>query len=248
MQCCEERIISMMKEIMSKIINKIRDNKIIFFLRYSKMDRKQTFNYIYSHKKWGGGKIENKKYYSGQGSHEEKYVQPYIMLIKEMIKDDEIKSILDLGCGDFNVGKAIMEDIAHVKYVGVDIVQGMIDELNKEQGSDNIEFTCLDIVDDDLPDADLCLIRQVLQHLDNGEIQRILSKLSKYKYVVITEHITEKTTAKTYNRDKVHGQHARIEYGSGVYLEETPFCLDVKTLLRVPYGDGKTELVTVEIV
>lgn len=54
MQCCEERIISMMKEIMSKIINKIRDNKIIFFLRYSKMDRKQTFNYIYSHKKWGG--------------------------------------------------------------------------------------------------------------------------------------------------------------------------------------------------
>lgn len=238
----------MIEKIISKIKNKITDNKIIFWLRYSKMDRGQAFNYIYSHKKWGEGKIKSKKYYSGKGSHEEEYFLPYIVAIKEMVKDCGIKSILDLGCGDFNVGQAIMEDVVNVKYVGIDIVQGMIDELNKEHGSENIEFKCLDIVDDDLPDAELCLIRQVLQHLDNGEIQRILSKLGKYKYVVITEHVTEKSIAKKYNRDKVHGQDARIEYGSGVYLEEKPYCLQVKTLLRIPYGDGKTELVTVQIV
>lgn len=237
----------MIRKFIDKIRSKITNNRVIFRLRYSKMDRSQAFNYIYSHKKWGEDKIKCKKYYSGKGSYEEQYVLPYIAVIRAMIKDRGIKSIVDLGCGDFNVGKAIMEDTVNVKYVGVDIVQGMIDELSEEYGAKNIDFKCLDIVDNDLPEADLCLIRQVLQHLDNDEIQQILSKLDKYKYVVITEHVTEKSMAKKYNCDKVHGQDARIEYGSGVYLEEEPYCLHVKTLLRIPYGDGKTELITVQI-
>ena len=112
----KRRGLDMIRKFIDKIRSKITNNRVILRLCYSKMDRSQAFNYIYSHKKWGEDKIKCKKYYSGKGSYEEQYVLPYIAVIREMIKDRGIKSIVDLGCGDFNVGKAIMEDTVNIKY------------------------------------------------------------------------------------------------------------------------------------
>jgi hypothetical protein len=38
-----------------------------------------------------------------------------------------------------------------------------------------------------LPDGDVCLIRQVFQHLSNAEVNEVLRKLNKFKKVYITE-------------------------------------------------------------
>jgi len=38
------------------------------------------------------------------------------------------------------------------------------------------QFLCLDIISDELPDGDLCLLREVLQHLSNREMRLCCSK------------------------------------------------------------------------
>ena len=44
------------------------------------------------------------------------------------------------------------------------------------------------IVTDPLPDGELCLIRQALQHLSNADIQAISEKCTKYPRLIVTEH------------------------------------------------------------
>jgi hypothetical protein len=50
-----------------------------------------------------------------------------------------------------------------------------------------------------LPEAELIVVRQVLQHLDNKSIATILEKCKKYKYALITESIY--INASEYNID-----------------------------------------------
>ena len=64
-----------------------------------------------------------------------------------------IQCVLDLGCGNFEVGKCIAPECT--RYVGIDVVLGLI-ERNRIMFSaaSNIEFICLDITTDALPKAD----------------------------------------------------------------------------------------------
>ncbi len=209
-------------------------------IKYGRMDRRQTFEYIYSKKKWdkSGGKAE---FYSGPGSHEDKYVDPYCELIRRFISEHNITEVCDIGCGDFNVASKWLND--SVQYMGIDIVQKMIDHHNREYANDHISFQCMDIVEQPLPDAQLCLVRQVLQHLNNDEVMQVLKKIKKYKYVIITESVTEKQYAKEYNTDKAHGSGIRVYNQSGLYFDEAPFNLKVQTLLEIPCaGERKHEV------
>lgn len=227
----------MIREICKRIIN--FKHKLV----YKGMDRRQAFEYIYNRNKWGGVKGE---FYSGIGSHDELYIKAYVSLINEFVRQHNIDSMVSLGCGDFYVDSQIVNDNIH--YEGVDIVESMVKSHDEKYGSDNIHFQCLDIVEDRLPDGELCIIRQVLQHLSNSEIKEVLIKIKKYKYVIITEHITAKEKAKVFNVDKVHGQHIRIYDDSGVYFDEPPYNLNTKELLRIPYGDDRTEILTIQLV
>src|SRR5262249_6315737 len=79
------------------------------------------------------------------------------------------------------------------------------------------------------PDADLCLIRQVMQHLSNREISRLLKKTRKYAYVIVAEHQSEIDV--TPNIDIQHGHATRVDlHGSGVYLDKPPFSVPVRQL------------------
>lgn len=215
-------------------IKKIRRSMIAFYgdMKYKSMDRKKVFDYIYKENIWG--KKEGEQFYSGGGSHDIAYIQPYCNLIKHFIDEYDITTICDLGCGDFYVASQYIND--SILYDGIDIVDKMIKHHNEKYGNNNIHFHCMDIVEDDLPDAEVCLIRQVLQHLSNEEIKRILDKTKKYKYVIITEHIVEKEHAKKFNIDKIHGNHTRVERQSGLYFDEEPFSLNIEILQSIPYG------------
>lgn len=185
----------------------------------------------------GGGKTENNPFYSGWGSHDMTYIDPYCNLIKQFIDKYDITKICDLGCGDFYVASQYINK--SISYDGIDIVDEMIKHHNEKYGTDNVHFYCLDIVEDELPDAELCLIRQVLQHLSNDEVKRILDKTKKYKYVIITEHVVEKRYAKKWNADKKHGDHIRTLNRSGLYFDEEPFNLEIETLLDIPCNETK---------
>jgi hypothetical protein len=92
-----------------------------------------------------------------------------------------------------------------------------------------MEFKCLDVTKDKLPNADLCLIRQVMQYLSNREISRLLKKTKRYGYVIVAEHQPEVDGIP--NVDIPCGDSSRtILYGSGVYLDKPPFSVPIRQL------------------
>ena len=202
---------------------------------------KDAMEQIYEINLWGGDEVD---FYSGSGSHNPEIVDPYIEVVSSFLRSFEKSPVVcDLGCGDFNVGK----ELVHLskKYVGVDIVESLIDRNKKNFVADNLEFHCLDIAKDELPKGDCALVRQVLQHLSNAEIKRIVLKLCNYQYIIVTEHIPEGGFDP--NVDIISGQGIRLKKQSGVDLMAPPFSFKtkkVKQLLSVPYEEGKGILVT----
>ena len=103
----------------------------------------------------------------------------------------------------------------------------------------------MDIAVDDLPSGDCAILRQVLQHLSNAEVRSILSKLTAFKYVIVTEHLPEGDFAP--NKDIISGQATRLKKQSGLNLLAPPFNFKVKEekqLLSVSLTDFKGVIAT----
>jgi SAM-dependent methyltransferase len=194
---------------------------------------KDVFTRIYMENLWGG-KVG--QYRSGDGSTEH-HALLYADAVKTFIKEKHITSVADLGCGDFMVGSKL--HMKNLKYIGVDIVEDLIKRNRQQYETIDIKFHCLDIITDDLPDAELCLIRQVLQHLSNSQIISILQKIKKYKYILITEHYPKPGLYFSPNKDKPHGPDTRIYDNSAVCLDLPPFNIKIKKMLLEvdPYPD-----------
>ncbi len=202
---------------------------------------KEVMNTIYKEKRWGGKKHD---FYSGIGSHASDIVNPYISTITDFLKTfEERLSIVDLGCGDFNVGKQLVGHASH--YVGVDIVAELIARNEASYVKDNLEFRCLNIVDDPLPEGDCVLVRQVLQHLSNADITKVLGKLTAYRYIIVTEHVPGGKFNP--NKDKLTGQGTRLAKASGVIISAPPFSFKSKQereLARLNFGSKGSQIVT----
>jgi hypothetical protein len=178
---------------------------------------KKVMAQIYAQKLWGDNGAE---FYSGEGSHHPLLVEPYVAEIKRFLSSfDESLTVCDLGCGDFNIGRQLFRHTNH--YIGVDIVPELITYNQSVYKAPQLEFLCMDIVTDDLPPADCVLLRQVLQHLSNAEIIRIIEKLYNYRYVIITEHLPFGEFVP--NKDILSGQGIRLKKQSGVVLNDPPF-------------------------
>ena len=134
--------------------------------------------------------------------------------------------IIDLGCGDFRVASALLSRLPDVTYVGCDIVPELIAHNDKLYATDRISFRCIDIVSDPLPAGDICLVRQVFQHLSNREIVNVLTRLKPYKLIYVTEGHPEQRTGPV-NPDKVAGADVRFDWksgrGRGVEFDQAPF-------------------------
>lgn len=192
---------------------------------FSSLSARDAFSKIYDENLWGGASGE---ICSGSGSSPE-YAQEYANAIKSFIVANQIRAMLDLGCGDFTVGQTIQ--MPGIKYVGVDVVPRVVDRNKCLFHSPDIEFSCLDMIEDELPNADLCLIRQVFQHFSNEQIQAVLRKTNQFKWLIITEHLPAPDTMVEPNLDKPHGPDTRLVDGSGVYLEMPPFNRKAKSVL-----------------
>lgn len=192
---------------------------------YENLSVKEVFTKIYKNNMWGGVKGE---YFSGPGSLDPSVVK-YTNIIKNFIIKHKIIKVVDLGCGDFRVGRQII--ISGMHYIGTDIVKPLVDHNKLMYSNENISFLCLDIIKDELPEGQLCLIRQVLQHLSNQEIVKILKKIKQYQYVIITEHMPDPLRKIIPNKDKPHGPDIRILYDSGVYLDLFPFNVKISKIL-----------------
>lgn len=183
---------------------------------------KAVMRQIYDMHLWGGKEFD---FYSGIGSHDANIINPYLGALITFLKSQETPLVIcDLGCGDFNIGKHLTS--YSKKYIAVDIVENLIDRNKTLYQDDNLEFHCLDIIEDELPPGDCIILRQVLQHLSNTDIQKIIKNLAAYKYIILTEHIPMGDFIA--NKDIISGQGIRLKQNSGVNILEPPFSLKIK--------------------
>jgi SAM-dependent methyltransferase len=202
---------------------------------YKNLPVEQVFSTIYQTGAWGSR--EDRPFCSGDGSIREDAVGPYCDVVRTFIENSNIKRVVDLGCGDFGVGSRLINPGIH--YTGVDVVPDLIDYNQKYFGSPSVEFRRLNIIEDDLPPGDLCLMRQVLQHLSNAQIKKALKSLSRYRYVIATEHVYQGDDLRR-NLDKPQGPGTRIPKRSGVFLESPPFDCPARLMLEVSLSEHES--------
>ena len=196
---------------------------------------KDAMQQVYEKNLWGSGTSD---FYSGEGSYKPEIVKPYIdTLIAFLTSFENPISVCDLGCGDFNVGKELVQYTKN--YIAVDIVPELMERNSEKFQASNLEFQCLDIAKDALPNADCAIIRQVLQHISNDEVKQVVAKLASYKYVIVTEHLPKGNF--TPNKDIISGQGTRLKKQSGINLLLAPFSfkvLEERVLLSVNDENG----------
>jgi SAM-dependent methyltransferase len=202
---------------------------------------KDAMEQVYAMQLWGSN---DASFYSGIGSHHPEIVNPYVNVVSSFLSSFENPLVVcDLGCGDFNVGNQLIKHTK--KYLAVDIVSDLIAHNKEKFKAENLEFQCLDIAVDNLPLGDCILLRQVLQHLSNAEVQRVVNKLTDYKYVILTEHLPEGDFEP--NKDIISGQGIRLKKQSGLNLLVPPFNLKVqeeKQLLSITSDDFNGVIIT----
>ena len=130
---------------------------------------KETFTKIYTDNLWASAESK-----SGSGSE----LQNTEVLRKELsilFKKYEITSMLDIPCGDFNWMKEV--DLSEINYVGADIVEELIQSNNTKYPSKS--FTVLNLIEDELPKADLVFVRDCLGHLSNENVLKALENIKR---------------------------------------------------------------------
>ena len=187
----------------------------------------EVFREIYRNARWGNSEEKTFCYCSGCGSVNEN-ATPYVDFVNTFLSTHKIRSIIDLGCGDFRVGSRM--DLVDREYIGCDVVAEVIQNNMEKFGDRNIEFKCMDIIEEELPDGELCLIRQVFQHLSNADILKILPKLGKFTYVLITD--AQLYSAKWENLDMPTFGGTRSQINSVLFLEHSPFNMPAKSVLE----------------
>jgi SAM-dependent methyltransferase len=185
----------------------------------------EIFSAIYRERRWGTKSAGD--FSSGDGSHTPSVVLPYVNAVRTFLDSLPCPpSVVDLGCGDFSVGAQLRPHCG--RYVACDVVPALIQRNKEKFASAQVDFRCIDIIEDDLPDGDIVFLRQVLQHLNNAQISKVVQKLHRYKFLVLTEHVPASPEFPP-NRDKPTGGSTRLPQGSGVALTKPPFLLRVNS-------------------
>jgi hypothetical protein len=186
------------------------------------------FKTIYHENLW-----KNDETISGDGSTL-KCSYPYLSFLKEFVKTNNIKTILDLGCGDFNLMKHV--DFKDVEYLGVDLVNELIEKNNINYGSINIKFINNKIHDYEFKDNyDLILCKDVLQHWSTQSVITFLSVIKNYKYcLLINDYNNDEYYNKNFNVPILDSEYTIVDLTAdpynvnGEYIFEWQSCNTLK--------------------
>lgn len=124
----------------------------------------------------------------------------------------ETKTLLDVGCGDFNW---MREVTLKCHYLGVDCVQDVIDQNTATYGCANRAFTTLDATTDRLPEADTVLCREIFLYLSFEDVWSIIRNVCVCGAAIL---IATTDTATEFNADILSGDSRLLN------LHKPPFC------------------------
>ena len=149
----------------------------------------KIFTDIYENNGWGDNKNNYYNGSSGGGSDIEYNKNNYILFLKKFIIDNNITNIVDLGCGDFQCGKLIYDDL-NITYTGYDAYKKITDYNSKHHSLSKYSFIHLDFCNnkENIINGELCILKDVIQHWDLDNIYKFLNYLieyKKFKYILI---------------------------------------------------------------
>lgn len=156
------------------------------------MERLQNaFTTVYSTNAWGApdsipGRA-NKKFYSGGGTDPENdRDNMYLNLLQSYVDRDDVKTVIEIGCGDWEVSSRI--DWSSVQYTGYDVVEDLIKYNVDNYTKENIKFYCdSNIILENKISADLLIVKDVFQHLPPSFCCEFIKSIPiNFKYNIIT--------------------------------------------------------------
>jgi len=177
-------------------------------------------------------------FFSGGGSHNPDVVNPYVQSVREFLASlGRPLTVVDLGCGDFNIGNRLTDLAA--TYIACDVVEALIERNRRLFVRNNLQFLRLDAIADPLPPGDVVIVKQVFQHLRNNQIAAILGKMQAFNVWIICEHLPSLQDF-TPNIDKIAGPDNRLGRNSGVVVTAPPFNVTTRkeTTLCETRSDG----------
>lgn len=181
-----------------------------------------VFTRVYETGLWG--KDEQGNGTSGSGSTLENATE-YIVFLNKFIQRNQIKTVVDIGCGDWEVMKHV--DLSGVEYIGVDVVPSIIQRNIEKYASSHVHFIVADCIQDPLPKADLLLCKDVFNHLPNDLVFKVIDRFRNYRHILVTTDV-EAATLTSGNGNIVLGDWRSID------LSAPPFFQKGKKVLIYP--------------
>lgn len=174
-------------------------------------DPKDVFESIYANNVWG-----NKESLSGPGSTVKvtEILRPRLEWLLRLLN---IKSILDVPCGDMNYMQHI--DLSGIHYLGADIVEELVNKNNEAcKDRPNMRFQVLNVLEDPLPEAELIICRDLLVHFPNDAALQFLHKVknSRSRYILMTHFMGDYA-------EKERNKEIKFGFWRPVSLTQAPF-------------------------
>lgn len=148
----------------------------------------EVFSETYEKALWGMN--QQNVGWSGGGSSFNNTIL-YRNFIEKIIRENNIQSVVDIGCGDWEFSKFM--DWGDAEYLGVDVVDQVIDKNIMTFSSERIHFQSVNFLNIDIPAADLLLCKHVCQHISNHDVMDIVSQIHKFKHCVFVNPVDPET-------------------------------------------------------
>ncbi|NBW35243.1 MAG: class I SAM-dependent methyltransferase [Cytophagia bacterium] len=197
------------------LIISLRNRVYNFLAHYRFKDKpvEEVFLTIFRENHW-----RDKESKSGTGSNEKNTIV-VINIISRVINELEIKSMLDIPCGDFYWMQKVK--LNNVMYTGGDIVQELVLRNQQNYSSEKRNFDKLNIISSSLPVVDLIFTRDCLVHFSYNDIMRTIANIKKSgsKYWMITTFPEHK------NHDIITGDWRPLNLQSPPFNFPKPFMI-----------------------
>ena len=183
-------------QLIAKFFDKHKELKFL-----KRASTEEAFTHIYESNKWGEASTR-----SGKGSTLD-YTRPLRAELPTVLQRLNTEVLLDIPCGDFHWMQHVELPVKH--YIGADIVNSLIAANTQHYGNSQRTFLRVDLLQDQLPEADTILCRECLVHLSIADINRALCNI---KNSGATYLLTTSFPDISRNADIVTGKHRRLNF------------------------------------
>lgn len=195
------------------------------FYKTNSSNYQKIFNKIYKQNIWNNSDASIPL--SGPGSSIEN-TQEIRNEIENFVYSKGVNKIIDLGCGDLTWTTHAKYFIdPNIDYIGVDVSDYMI-KRNHEMFP-NKKFMNLDITKDNLPEADLFILRDVIFHLHTDNVISLFENMKgRFKYIAITSCLNDINNDEFdqwhFSPRNIHIKPFNIQQKYSSRVEEKTFC------------------------